>query len=210
MREPIQVVVADDHPIVRATIRDILNDALGIEVVGEARNGAEALELVAQLGPDVLLLDMEMPGLKGVEVARQLQETDSPVQILALSAYDDQQYVRGMLAYGAAGYLLKGESREAIIRAIRGVARGETGWLSRRIAARIGSISEEEQASLALTKRELQIVRLVISGKTDREIGRALELNEEKVKQCLGMIFSKLEVNSRVAMAIRAVEEGLI
>jgi DNA-binding NarL/FixJ family response regulator len=109
----IRVVLAEDHPITRAGIRNLLEKAADIDVVGEAGDGSETVRLVRELAPDVLLLDMELPGLKGVEVARQLQAARAPVRILALSAYDDKEYIRGLLSSGAAGYLTKEEAPEA-------------------------------------------------------------------------------------------------
>jgi DNA-binding NarL/FixJ family response regulator len=132
-----RVVLADDHDAVRAGIRCILQNAHGIEVVGEARNGAEAIQLVAQLKPDVLLLDMEMPVLNGIEVARQLHEAGDTVQILALSSYDDRHYILELLENGASGYLTKDEAPEYIVHAVQRVAEGEHGWLSKRAAARL-------------------------------------------------------------------------
>ncbi len=120
-----RVVLADDHAIIRSGIRSLLNKAPDIEVVGEASTGVEALRLVRELAPDVLLLDMEMPEMNGLEVARQLRAAGSPVRILALSAYDDKQYILGMLASGAAGYLLKEEAPKIIVAAVRRAAHGE-------------------------------------------------------------------------------------
>jgi DNA-binding NarL/FixJ family response regulator len=119
----IRVVLADDHPIVRSGIRNLIEKANDIEVVGEANDGTQALRLVQELAPDVLLLDMEMPGLTGTEVARRLKGALPPVYILALSAYDDKQYILGLLSSGAAGYLTKEEVPEAIVEAVRGVSR---------------------------------------------------------------------------------------
>jgi DNA-binding NarL/FixJ family response regulator len=135
--ECIRVVLADDHPLMRLGIRKMLSRTGDIEVVGEASNGYEALEMVSTLEPDVLLLDMEMPGMKGYEVAQELEASGSPVPILVLSAYEDRQYILGVLASGAAGYLTKEELPETIVKAVRGVARGEQGWVSKRIAHRI-------------------------------------------------------------------------
>jgi two-component system, NarL family, invasion response regulator UvrY len=132
--EPIRVVLADDHPLIRAGIRNILHKTSDIKVVGEADNGYEALDLVYSLSPDVLLLDMEMPGMKGVEVAEELENTGSPVPILVLSAYEEKQFIIAVLATGAAGYLTKEEAPEKIIQAVRGIANGETGWVSPRIS----------------------------------------------------------------------------
>jgi DNA-binding NarL/FixJ family response regulator len=134
-----RIVVADDHAVVRAGIRSILQQSLDIEMVGEAGNGMEALRLVEELSPDVLVLDMEMPGMGGVDVARRLKAARSPVRILALSAYDDEQYVYGLLTSGAAGYLLKEEAPTTLIDAVRGISSGARGWISTRVAARMAA-----------------------------------------------------------------------
>jgi DNA-binding NarL/FixJ family response regulator len=153
--ETTRVVLADDHPVVRAAIRRLLNGAADIEVVAEADNGAEALRLVQELAPDVLLLDMEMPGLKGVEVARRLQADGSPVHLLALSAYDDKEYIQGMLDSGAAGYITKEEAPHLLVRAVQGVARGEQGWISRRVASRLTAWKQNKKPEpIDLTEQE--------------------------------------------------------
>ncbi len=135
--DKIRVVIADDHAIMRVGIRNILSRSEKICVVGEASNGAEAIQLVSELSPDVLILDMEMPVMDGVEVARRLQTNDSPVHILVLSAYDDRQYILEMLNMGAAGYLIKDEAPEVIVDAVQGIAKGEKGWISRKAAVRL-------------------------------------------------------------------------
>lgn len=134
---PIRVILADDHVVVRIGIRNLLSRSTDISVIGEASNGVEAIQLVNELKPDVLLLDMEMPELDGVEVARRLRAAKAPVKILALSAYNDKQYILSMFDQGAAGYLTKDEAPEKIIEAVRGVAAGEQGWMSRKVAARL-------------------------------------------------------------------------
>lgn len=135
--EKIRVVIADDHAIMRVGIRNILSRSKDICVVGEASNGTEAIQLINDLRPDVLVLDMEMPVMDGVEVARRLRSDQSPVNILVLSAYDDRQYILEMLNMGAAGYLIKDEAPEVIVDAVQGVARGEKGWISRKAAVRL-------------------------------------------------------------------------
>lgn len=135
--EKIRVVIADDHAIMRVGIRNILSRSARINIVGEASNGAEAITLVDELMPDVLVLDMEMPIMDGVEVARQLQASRSPVRILVLSAYDDRQYILEMLNMGAAGYLIKDEAPEVIVDAVLSIAQGEKGWISRKAALRV-------------------------------------------------------------------------
>jgi DNA-binding NarL/FixJ family response regulator len=206
----IRVVLADDHPIAREGLRTLLEKTDDIEVVGEAGDGVEALTMVAQFAPDVLLLDMEMPGLIGVEVARQLQANGSGVRILALSAHNDDQYIKDTLASGAAGYLIKEEIPQTIVEAIRGVARGEQGWVSRQVAAHMMAWTQEGAASAAqLTPRELQVLGLVVQGKTNQEIGLALGVSDKTVEKHLDSIFTKLHVSSRVEAAVWAVREGL-
>jgi len=206
----IKVVLADDHPVAREGLRNVLEQAVDIKVVGVASNGDEALRLVNELSPDVLVLDMEMPGTTGVEVAQQLQSLGSSVRILALSAHDDKEYISGLLASGAAGYLTKGEIPETIIEAVRGVARGEQGWVSRQIAARMAAWTHEEQTQTPLTERETEVLRLVVEGKTNQEIGHALGISDKTVEKHLDGVFTKLGVTSRVEAAVRAVREGLV
>ncbi|HEX9012892.1 MAG TPA: response regulator transcription factor [Anaerolineaceae bacterium] len=208
---PIRVVLADDHPVVRTGIRNLLNRSSDIEVVGEASNGTEALQMCSDYKPDVLLLDMEMPGLKGVEVAQRLKTGESEVHILALSAYDDKQYILELLESGAAGYLTKEEAPETIIDAIRGVAQGEQGWVSRRVAAQMSVwMREDEPEGNRLTHRELEVLKLVVEGKTNQGIGLNLGISEKTVEKYLEAVFAKLGVSSRVEAAVYAVREGLV
>jgi DNA-binding NarL/FixJ family response regulator len=132
-----RVLLADDHPRVRKGMRNILQRCPDIEVIGEASNGLQALEMVEELAPDILLLDMEMPVMNGSQVAARLHQMNSPVQILVLSAHDDQQYIQCMLDAGASGYIIKEDVPEILIDAVKGVARGEKGWISQRVAAKI-------------------------------------------------------------------------
>jgi DNA-binding NarL/FixJ family response regulator len=132
-----RVVLAEDNKTVRKGIKRFLNRATDIEVVGEAEDGIEALQLVDKLLPDLLLLDVEMPRLNGIEVAQRLKKSKTKTRILALSAYDDQEYIQEMLANGASGYLVKDEAPERILEAVRGVVRGEVGWVSPQVKARL-------------------------------------------------------------------------
>jgi two-component system, NarL family, response regulator DegU len=205
---PIRVILADDHPVAREGLRNLLTNAIDIDVIGEADNGPETLRLVRELTPDVLLLDMEMPGLPGPEVARQLQAENSAVHILALSAHADKQYILEVLASGAAGYLVKEEIPQTIVEAVRGVARGEQGWVSRQIAAQIANWNQKTTTNL--TKREMEVLTLVVEGKTNREIGLALGISEKTVEKHLDGVFGKLNVSSRVEAAVYAVREELV
>jgi DNA-binding NarL/FixJ family response regulator len=205
-----RVLLVDDHPVVRKGIHDLLNEAAGIAVVGEASHGAEALQLVEQLSPDVLLLDMELPDMPGNQVISKLKARGVTVTVLALSAYADREYITESLAHGAAGYLVKDEVPENIIEAIRGVARGEQGWVSRQVAAHLSTWMQEKEAGKTklLTPREIEVLRQVVGGKTNQEIAFALGISEKTVEKHLEGVFARLGVTSRVEAAVHAVREG--
>jgi DNA-binding NarL/FixJ family response regulator len=207
----IRVVIADDHPVARAGIRKFLEKEPDIQVIGEASSGEEALQLVDELSPDVLLLDMELPGIRGTEVARKLHESKSPVRVLALSTYDNRQFILGLLASGAAGYLIKEEVPETIIEAVRGVAKGEQGWVSRQVAAKMTVwMQMDSTKGTELTDREVEVLRLVVAGKTNQEIGFALGISPRTVEKHVDSLYTKLGVSSRVEAAVSAVRDKLI
>jgi DNA-binding NarL/FixJ family response regulator len=203
--------MADDHPLARAGIRKFLEKEPDIQVVGEASSGEEALQMVEELAPDVLLLDMEMPGMKGLEVAKSLKEKSSPTRVLALSTYDNKQFILGLLSSGASGYLVKEEVPETIIEAVRGVARGEQGWVSRRIAAQMASwVQMGRSEGGGLTDREVEVLRQIAAGKTNQEIGLALGISYKTVEKHIDSIYMKLGVSSRVEAAVYAVRDHLV
>ncbi len=207
----IGVLIADDHPIVCRGIRNLLDPAEGVKVVGEAHSGAETLQLVESLQPDVVLLDVELSDMSGIDVIRKLNENKIHSRILGLSSYDDREFISQLLSLGASGYLLKDEIPEQIIEAVRGVARGETGWVSRRVAAKLSQILQKDQESgPELTHRELEVLRLVVQAKTNGEIGALLGISEKTVEKHLDTIFRKLGVASRVEAAVLAVRSDLI
>ncbi len=138
----IRVAIADDHALMRMGLRNLLNRSPDIKVVGEAENGAKALEMIEETHPEVIILDMQMPVLDGVEVALRLKKAHSPVKILAFSAFDDKYYILSLFEMGAAGYLVKDEDPNLLLEAVRRTAAGETGWLSPRAAARIGKLKD--------------------------------------------------------------------
>jgi DNA-binding NarL/FixJ family response regulator len=206
----IQVLIADDHPIVCRGIRNIIDPAVGITVIGEARSGQEALQMIENLQPDVVLLDMELPDISGIEVVKQVTELGLSVRILGLSTYDDSEYITQLISLGASGYLLKDEVPDTIVEAIRGVARGETGWVSRRVAAKLSQILQDDQGkSTTMTPRELEVLHLVVEGKTNAEIGLNLGISEKTVEKHLDAIFRKMGVFSRVEAAVMAVRDNL-
>lgn len=194
----IRVLLADDHPFVRAGIRNILQRTADIVVVGEADDGIQALQMVGELNPDVLVLDMEMPGLNGFAVAHQLRQEGSDLPVLALSAHEDKQYIMGMLSHGAFGYLTKDEVPETIVKAVRGVARGERGWVSQRVAARIAVwFKNEKPDRLRLSTQDIEILSLLLKGKTNDQISAALSIErsnlERRIEKAVHSIRSTLE-----------------
>ena len=210
-KKPTKVVLVDDHDMVRAGIRSILQRTEEIEVIGEARDGLEALNLVEELVPDILLLDVEMPKMSGRRVAQELRDRELPVRIIALSAHDDNQYILGMLSRGVAGYLTKDEVPNLLIHAIRGIAGREEGWVSNRVAQRIASWSKFGKADRAtLTNIELRILGMLADRKNDTEIAKELGVEVNVVKKHIERLCDKFQAVSRIDLAVRAKEEGLV
>jgi DNA-binding NarL/FixJ family response regulator len=210
--EKIRIIVADDHVNVRRGLRKMLNRSPQVEVIGEAGNGREALELAKTLNPDVLLLDVEMPGMKGYEVARQLMESEARVRVLALSGYNEMHYVLGMFASGAAGYLTKDEAPRQLLSAVQEIAAGRRGWISPEVAKMLGVPNQPTLPGElpAMTKLELKILKSLAAGKTNLEIGKELELENSVVVDNIKSIIGKLGVRSRLEAVLRAIQQGLI
>ncbi len=208
----IRVLLADDHPVVRTGIRHLLESCAEIEVVGEAGDGGEALQLVAELAPDVLVVDIEMKQVSGIEVARRLQDGGLPVRLLVLSAHDDEEYIQDVLASGAAGYLTKDEAEEVIVEAVRAVAGGEQGWLSRSVTAKMMRMHRQKRRSEAgpLGCREAEVVELLAAGHGNKQIAAALGVSANTVKNHLANIYAKLGVHSRLETVLWAQSHGLI
>lgn len=208
----IRVLLADDHDKVRLGFRRYLSQAPDIEVIGEAQNGKQALKLVEQLQPDVLLLDVEMPDLMGYEVASQLAESRQDVKVLAVSGHNDQRHVLGMLANGAAGYLTKEEVPTKLIDAIQYITKGRRGWISPRIASVLGISDPDIRLSEKPTcaKSEIQILKMIMQGYTDRQISNELGMDIEEVMRCVEALQLKLSSRSRFEIVIRALQEELI
>ena len=203
MTEIIRVLLADDHPALRLGMRMLLDRAPDVEVVGEAKDGEEALALIEELRPDVAVLDCKLPGLSGPEVAREIQRMGLPVRVLALSSYDDDRYVRGMLEAGAAGYLLKEEAPETIVAAVRG-----EGYFSPPVANKMAAWARGERLG-GLTGRELDVLRLVAKGLSNKEIALMLKVKERTVVFHVSNILKKLGAASRVEAAMWAKDQGI-
>lgn len=198
----VRVVIADDHPVVRSGIRDMLDGTHGIEVVGEAASGPEALEQVKEKHPDVLLLDVEMPEMSGVEVAQHLQEQSHPVRLLALSSYDDQEYVQGLLDGGASGYLTKENAPELIVEAVQAVAEGEVRWFVQP--------SVHDGSSPELTFREKEILRLIAKGYSNDGVAEQLGISESTVRTHATNIYRKINADSAREAIAWAWQNGIM
>lgn len=211
---PIRVLLADDHPLVRAGIRATLCGEPDLVFVAEAADGLEARRLTEELEPDVLLLDLSMPGPSAIETVTYLREHCPRVKVLILTAYDDDAYIRGLVSAGVAGYVLKDEVPEAVVRALHSVMQGDT-WFSRPLMQRLtqdalpGTAPSDDGEEPQLTGREVQILQLLVAGQTDREIGQALNLAERTVRYCLHNLYDKLRVSNRTEAAYRASLLGL-
>ena len=212
MPDPIRLVLADDHPAFLDGLAGFLGRQPGIEVLDTAADGRAALGLTRRLEPDVLVLDLEMPEMTGVEVARELE--GFPTQVLILSAYQDEDYIFGVLERGAAGYLTKQEPLQAILDAVRGVAGGETGWLSGRIAdlVRRGRLRRRSETHLldVLSPREREVVLEMAQGHTNAEIGDRLFISPSTVKRHTNAIYDKLGLPTRPRVVAWMWEHGLV
>lgn len=205
-----RVVLADDHDVVRQGLRRLLDRAPEIEVVGEASDGLEALQYVQELEPDVLLLDIEMPVMDGIEVARRLRDSNVDVHILVLSAYDDREYIRALLDIGVSGYLVKGEAPGKIVEAVRGIANGQIGWVSPQVRKKLEKMQEASYKHNTLTFRDLEILRLLAAKKSDEEIARQLRTQKSEVHTSIDNLLTKLNVESRENAVEMALKEGWI
>jgi NarL family two-component system response regulator YdfI len=210
---PIRVMIADDHLIVREGLRLILETAEGIEVVGEASDGAECLRLVRDRKPDVILMDLQMPRMDGITAIGHLRRDQPEIAIVILTTFnEDDLMVRGLQA-GARGYLLKDTSRENLLDTIHAAARGETllkpDILARVLSARSASVPAPRDDS-TLTERELEVLQAAARGERNKEIAYRLGITERTVKAHLASIYQKFSVDSRAAAVAVAAQKGLL
>lgn len=206
----IRVLVADDHPIVRSGIVGLLAAAEGIEVVGEAADGREAVDRAAALSPDVVLMDLRMPNLDGVAATAQILAATPGVRVLILTTYETDDQILGAIEAGASGYLLKAAPQAEIIEGVRSVAGGQT-VLAPSIATKlVQRVRTDATPTPRLSARELEVLRLVAAGNSNPAVGRALFIGEATVKTHLLHAFEKLGVSDRTRAVTRAMELGLL
>jgi len=193
MTKKIKVLIVDDHSGVRSGIKNLLQGAKDMIVVGEGANGAEALELVNKQKPDILLLDIELPDQRGDVVMRHIRKTQPQMKVLAVSSYSDREYILGMLENGAAGYITKDEAPMMLLDAIRSIIRMGKNWFSPRAVKNSGLTSIEEQT---LTAREVEILRQLVLDRSAAEIAASLDMTEVQVERYLKLLMRKFETES--------------
>ncbi len=213
----VRVAIADDQALVRGGFRMILDNQEDIEVVGEASNGLEAVELVGRQPPDVVLMDVRMPEVDGIEATRRIAASGSPARIIILTTYDLDEYVFSALRAGASGFLLKDVRPQELVEAIRVVARGDAllaPTVTRRLLERFGRVLSEEPASPRdldeLTEREREVLRLVALALSNAEIASRLVLTEATVKTHVSAVLRKLGLRDRVQAVVFAYDVGLV
>jgi DNA-binding NarL/FixJ family response regulator len=208
----IRLLLVDDNVNVRKGLRKMLNRSPEIEIVGEAENGREALDLMKDLDPDILLLDVEMPGMKGYEVARRLKDSGSSTRVLALSGYNEKRYILSMLANGAVGYLTKDDATQYLLSAVQEVAAGSRGWISPNVAQKLGlPVHPTGKDTIPpLTRREMRVLGLLAEWKADTEIGSELNLEPLALRETKQSIWHKLGVKTSLGAVLRAIQEGIL
>jgi len=210
----IKVLLADDHRIFREGLRALLEKERGIEVVGEAENGRTAIRLAKQLKPDVVLMDISMPDLNGIEATRQITTRTPDTRVIALSIHSDRRFVTGMLKAGAAGYLLKDCALEDLVRAIRTVAAGET-YLSPAVAGNVveaylaQASAAGPSASTPLTPRQREVLQLLAEGWSTKQMAARLHVSVKTIETHRKQIMDELDIHSVAELTKFAVREGL-
>lgn len=210
--EPIRVLLADDHPVVRSGIRAALELDGDIDVIGEAGDGIAAKNLCQELRPDILLLDLNMPGPTVTETIEAVRSVAPDTRIVMLSAHDDDTYIRAVMRAGVAGYLLKDEAVDTVVKAVRAVRQGAA-WFSEAIAQRFvqwqfGQVPEIEEANL--TKREHDLLHLIGRGWDNARIASDLGLAEQTVRNYTSTLYDKIKVQSRAEAVVWAREHGFV
>lgn len=205
---PIRILIVDDHPVVRTGIEGMLASQADLEIVGQAANGASAVDLCAEVYPAVVLMDLRMAGMDGVAATRAIKSRFPTIQVLVLTTYDSDADILRAIEAGATGYLLKDTPREQLFQAIRSAARGEAA-LAPTVAARLMS-RMRAPAEESLSAREIEVLALVARGASNRQVGRELHISEATVKTHLIHIFDKLGVADRTSAVTTALERGIL
>ena len=211
--EEIRIIIADDHTVVRDGLTAMLIRQADFTVVGEANNGLEAVERARELKPDIILMDLRMPELDGVEAMRRIRSEAPAVNFIVLTTFDTDEYIFDAIEAGAKGYLLKDASREELFKAIRAVHRGESliqPGVATRLLDRFAQLSRQSSPADVLSGRELEVLRLMSRGAGNKVIASDLSISESTVKTHVANIFQKLEVTGRTDAVTKVIREGII
>ena len=214
MKEKTRVLIADDHALLREAMRNLLDRQEDIEIVGEASDGEEAVKLSSKLKPDIAIMDIVMPKLNGIEASKEIKKISPATAIIILTAYDDAQYVLGLLEAGAAGYLLKSARGRDVVAAIRAVREGESvlhpSIIAMLLKRAMGlQVNESKPMSKeSLTEREIEVLKLAAQGMSNKEIAENLSVTVRTVKAHISNLFAKMDVASRTEAILKAVREG--
>jgi DNA-binding NarL/FixJ family response regulator len=209
----VKILLAEDQTLLREATRRLLESEPDIEIVGEAGDGQEAIDMALRLSPDIVLLDMAMPRLNGVEVIRQIKAQRPRVAVLVLSAYDYDAYVVAALEAGAAGYILKDVGADELVSALRTAAEGEPALhpaVTRKLLRRLSRRLDDGVTPESLTERELDVLKVAATGVSNKEIGARLELSPRTVQIHLAKVFGKLNVASRTEAVVKGLKLGLL
>lgn len=208
----VRILLADDHPLIRAGVQSVLSRASDFILVGEATNGDEAQEMGLVLQPDILILDLSMPGLSADEVVGSFKSANSDLKIIILTAYKDDVRIRNLIALNVSGYVLKDEMPESLLRAIEAFMQGDS-WFSKEIVQSLVQEKETKGVSeeqIHLTPREMDVLLLIAVGKTDLEIGEELRLSKSTVRSHVQSILEKFECENRVQATYKALKKGML
>lgn len=211
--EPIRTLLADDHAAVRQGVRQFLEADSGIQIIAEAADGAEALRLIREHQPQVAVLDIQMPGMTGIELTRLIRSERLPVGVLILTAFDDDPYVQAVLQAGANGYVLKTADAHDLIDAVKAVHEGRSVLdpaIAQKLLARITHPAHSPDPGVSLTEREIEVLRLAAKGYTNKAIGAQLDISDRTVQGHLAKVYDKLHAASRTEAVMRAVSLGLV
>ncbi len=209
--DDIRILVADDHTLFRDGLRALLRSIPDVELVGEAASGQEVIEQAAELQPDVILMDIQMPGVNGIEATRQIVQASPHIGVIILTMFEDDDSVFAAMRAGARGYILKGADQDEMLRAIRAVASGDA-LFGPSIAARLMTFfasPSPPDTFPELTTREREVLRLIAQGRNNADIANSLYLSPKTVRNHISNIFSKLQVADRAQAIVRAREAGL-
>ncbi len=206
----IRVVIVDDHTVVRSGLGAVLDSSEGMELVGEAGNGEEAIKVCERLHPDVVLMDLQMPKMDGVEATRIIHERWPEIHIIALTCYKEKEYVEGVLKAGATSYLLKNISAEELVSAINKVIMDQPSLSPEAAQVLIQTMNNPTQPGADLTDREREILGLMVEGKSNSEISKSIFITQATVKYHVSNILSKLGVGSRTEAVVLAIKNNLV